>query len=52
MIGNGTFGVVYIATLYETGDKIAIKKVEIDKRFKVNPMKTIVKGPNYASYEF
>ncbi|PAV69103.1 hypothetical protein WR25_25101 [Diploscapter pachys] len=34
VIGNGTFGVVYIATLYETGDKIAIKKVEIDKRFK------------------
>lgn len=33
-IGNGTFGVVYQATIAETGDKVAIKKVFQDKRYK------------------
>ena len=32
--GNGTFGVVYQATIAETGEKVAIKKVFQDKKYK------------------
>jgi len=32
IIGNGTFGVVYLATMTDTGEKVAIKKVFQDKR--------------------
>ena len=32
--GNGTFGVVYQATIAETGEKVAIKKVFQDRRYK------------------
>jgi hypothetical protein len=35
VIGNGSFGVVYQATVIETGDTVAIKKVLQDRRFKV-----------------
>ena len=35
VIGNGSFGVVYQATMVETGEIIAVKKVLQDKRFKV-----------------
>ena len=35
VIGNGSFGVVYQATVIETGETVAIKKVLQDKRFKV-----------------
>ncbi|EGR31038.1 protein kinase domain protein [Ichthyophthirius multifiliis] len=34
IIGNGTFGVVYLATLNDTNEKVAIKKVFQDKRYK------------------
>jgi glycogen synthase kinase 3 beta len=34
VIGNGTFGVVYQATVAETGETVAIKKVFQDKRYK------------------
>lgn len=35
VIGNGSFGVVFQATLVETGENVAVKKVLQDKRFKV-----------------
>jgi glycogen synthase kinase 3 beta len=35
VIGNGSFGVVSQATLVETGETVAVKKVLQDKRFKV-----------------
>lgn len=34
VIGNGSFGVVYQATVIETGETVAIKKVLQDRRFK------------------
>mmetsp|Transcript_13951 Transcript_13951/g.32403 ORF Transcript_13951/g.32403 Transcript_13951/m.32403 type:complete len:350 (+) Transcript_13951:143-1192(+) len=34
VIGNGSFGVVFQATLVETGETVAIKKVLQDRRFK------------------
>ncbi|VIO96774.1 Uncharacterized protein BM_BM12953 [Brugia malayi] len=34
VVGSGSFGVVYLAELIDTGEKIAIKKVLQDKRFK------------------
>mmetsp|Transcript_42271 Transcript_42271/g.165062 ORF Transcript_42271/g.165062 Transcript_42271/m.165062 type:complete len:120 (+) Transcript_42271:130-489(+) len=34
VIGNGSFGVVFQATVGETGETVAIKKVLQDKRFK------------------
>uniref|UniRef100_A0A915EE10 Protein kinase domain-containing protein n=1 Tax=Ditylenchus dipsaci TaxID=166011 RepID=A0A915EE10_9BILA len=36
VIGNGSFGVVYLAKLVQTNEDVAIKKVLQDKRFK-NP---------------
>ena len=36
IIGSGSFGVVYQATLLDSGDIIAIKKVLQDRRFKVS----------------
>ena len=35
VIGNGSFGVVYQARLFDTQEMVAIKKVLQDKRFKV-----------------
>ena len=34
IIGNGSFGVVFQASVVETGEVVAIKKVLQDKRFK------------------
>uniref|UniRef100_A0A0R3RUR2 Protein kinase domain-containing protein n=1 Tax=Elaeophora elaphi TaxID=1147741 RepID=A0A0R3RUR2_9BILA len=34
VVGSGSFGVVYLAELIDTGEQIAIKKVLQDKRFK------------------
>lgn len=34
VVGNGSFGVVFVATLQETKELVAIKKVLQDKRFK------------------
>jgi len=34
VVGNGSFGVVYIAKLADSGDTVAIKKVLQDKRYK------------------
>jgi glycogen synthase kinase 3 beta len=33
-VGSGTFGMVYLATKADTGEKVAIKKVFQDKRYK------------------
>ena len=33
-IGCGSFGTVYLATIVETGEQVAIKKVFQDKRYK------------------
>lgn len=35
VIGNGSFGVVFQATMADTGEVVAVKKVLQDKRFKV-----------------
>lgn len=35
IIGNGSFGVVYMAKIVTTNENVAIKKVLQDKRFKV-----------------
>jgi glycogen synthase kinase 3 alpha len=35
VIGNGSFGVVFQATMADTGEIVAVKKVLQDKRFKV-----------------
>ena len=35
VIGNGSFGVVFQATMADTGETVAVKKVLQDKRFKV-----------------
>jgi glycogen synthase kinase 3 beta len=34
VVDNGTFGVVYQATIAETGETVAIKKVFQDRRYK------------------
>ena len=34
VIGNGSFGIVYQATIAETGETVAIKKVFQDHRYK------------------
>jgi hypothetical protein len=36
VVGNGSFGVVVRATIQETGEQVAIKKVLQDKRYKVS----------------
>lgn len=36
VIGNGSFGVVYLAKANDTGETVAIKEVLQDKRFKVS----------------
>lgn len=49
VIGNGTFGIVYQATIKETGQIVAIKKVLQDKRYKnreLSIMKEIGNHPN------
>ena len=49
VIGNGTFGVVYQATIAETGETVAIKKVYQDRRYKnreLQIMKELKQHPN------
>ncbi len=49
IIGNGSFGVVFQATVVETGEVVAIKKVLQDKRFKnreLQIMRQLVKDPH------
>lgn len=36
VVGNGSFGVVFEAKIRETGEKVAVKKVLQDRRYKVN----------------
>jgi serine/threonine protein kinase len=45
VIGNGSFGVVFQATLVETGETVAVKKVLQDKRFKVRRMDDPISSP-------
>ncbi|EAS04143.2 glycogen synthase kinase-3 (macronuclear) [Tetrahymena thermophila SB210] len=52
IVGNGTFGVVYFATINETGETVAIKKVFQDRRYKnreLQIMKEIGNHPNVIS---
>lgn len=48
MIGNGSFGVVFLARIAETGECIAIKKVLQDRRYKNRELEIMqmVKHPN------
>lgn len=48
IIGNGSFGVVFQATVEETGEVVAIKKVLQDKRFKNRELQIMrkLKHPN------
>jgi len=48
IIGSGSFGVVYQATVAETGDVVAIKKVFQDKRYK-NREYEIIKCLNHPN---
>eukprot|EP00357_Protocruzia_adherens_P022054 CAMPEP_0114996450 /NCGR_PEP_ID=MMETSP0216-20121206/14316_1 /TAXON_ID=223996 /ORGANISM="Protocruzia adherens, Strain Boccale" /LENGTH=400 /DNA_ID=CAMNT_0002360653 /DNA_START=277 /DNA_END=1476 /DNA_ORIENTATION=+ len=48
IIGNGSFGVVYQATIAETGETVAIKKVFQDKRYKNRELQ-IMKELNHPS---
>ena len=41
IVGSGTFGVVYQANCIETGEKVAIKKVFQDKRYKNRELQII-----------
>jgi glycogen synthase kinase 3 beta len=49
IIGNGSFGVVFQASVIETGEIVAIKKVLQDKRFKnreLQIMRKLVHDPH------
>lgn len=49
IIGNGSFGVVFQASIVETGEIVAIKKVLQDKRFKnreLHIMRQLAKDPH------
>ena len=49
IIGNGSFGVVFQASVVETGEIVAIKKVLQDKRFKnreLHIMRQLMKAPH------
>jgi len=49
IIGNGSFGVVFQASIVETGEIVAIKKVLQDKRFKnreLHIMRQLAKEPH------
>lgn len=48
VVGNGSFGVVYQATVNETGETVAIKKVFQDKRYK-NRELVIMKELNHPN---
>ena len=42
MIGHGSFGAVFLATVTDTNEKVAIKKVLQDKRFKNRELQIMV----------
>lgn len=48
VIGNGSFGVVYLAKLCDADELVAIKKVLQDKRFKVR--KSIISDQFYLTF--
>ena len=48
VIGSGSFGVVYQATVVETGEQVAIKKVFQDKRYKNRELQ-ILKDINHPN---
>lgn len=51
VIGNGSFGIVYQATVIETGETVAIKKVLQDRRFKNRELQVmkLLDHPNVVS---
>lgn len=51
VIGNGSFGIVYQATVIETGETVAIKKVLQDRRFKNRELEImgILKHPSVVA---
>ena len=51
VVGNGSFGVVFQATVNETGEKVAIKKVYQDKRYKNRELQIMksLKHPNVVN---
>ncbi|CAG9323803.1 unnamed protein product [Blepharisma stoltei] len=51
VIGNGSFGMVYQATIAETGETVAIKKVFQDRRYKNRELQIMkeLKHPNLVS---
>jgi serine/threonine protein kinase len=50
VIGNGSFGVVYQATVIDTGETVAIKKVLQDKRFKNRELESMSMCKLYTHY--
>jgi glycogen synthase kinase 3 beta len=42
VVGNGSFGVVFEATIKETGQRVAVKRVLQDRRFKNRELSTMV----------
>ena len=41
VVGNGSFGVVFVANIAETGNVVAVKKVLQDKRYKNRELQII-----------
>lgn len=54
VVGNGSFGVVFLAKLHETGEQVAIKKVLQDKRFKNRELQIMRKlnHPNIVKLKY
>jgi glycogen synthase kinase 3 beta len=52
-IGNGSFGTVYQATLVETGETVAIKRVFQDKRYKNRELQIMkeLRHPNITAFK-
>lgn len=54
VVGNGSFGVVFLAKLQDTGEQVAIKKVLQDKRFKNRELQIMRKltHPNIVKLKY
>jgi len=52
VLGSGSFGVVYLALVLATGDRVAIKKVLQDKRYKNRELQIMqeLKHPNIVEF--